>query len=520
MAKFIDCRSNQLPEFTAEVCIVGLGAAGATLATQLDAKGVETIVIEAGAENIESQTQDLYAMSQTGVPYYDMTSCRLRYLGGTTNHWGGFCRANDPIDYLGRRDLGIPAWPFDFEHIRPYFVEAATLLGLTEEGFDPYHQAAKRQVPKKQLLEEHSDLLTTKVFQISRNRNFFREVQIPKLATSGTADVLLNANVVHIQLSDDGRRVVKITAKTMNGRTFDIRAKRFVLAAHAVENARLLLASNDVAKDGIGNGSDHVGRYFMEHPHIHSGVMIPTGKFPGFYNYDQMRRVNLNANLGLTEKAMRAEGVLQYYCRFNPVYSREQTAEAIRDLKSSFWEPGDLDALKSLGELVSNVPDSLRFVQSRRSPEKAVPVLYNLEHRIEQSPNPSSRIQLLDEKDALGMRKAVLSWQLSDLDIMTFQRGQKVIVDELTRLGMGRFELSEIDRTLVESEVAGHYHHIGTTRMSTDATQGVVDADCRVHGVENLYVSGSGVFPTSGYSGPTMMIVAMAIRLSQHLHRQ
>ena len=100
---------------------------------------------------------------------------------------------------------------------------------------------------------------------------------------------------------------------------------------------------------------------------------------------------------------------------------------------------------------------------------------------------------------------------------MTFQRGQKVIVDELSRLGVGRFELSEIDRTLVESEVAGHYHHIGTTRMSTNAREGVVDANCRVHGVENLYVSGSGVFPTSGYSGPTMMIVAMAIRLSQHL---
>ncbi len=514
---FIDARRQPVPT-DADVCIVGLGAAGTALATRLAARGVDVFVVESGAHAVEGATQSLYAMAQTGVRYYDMTSCRLRFVGGTTNHWGGYCRENDPIDYRGRRELGVPAWPFDEAHIRPYVVEAAGWLGLTEAGFDPAHQVAQRGLPADTLIERRSPLLSTKVFQIAQNRRL-RATHIPPLAGHDRVRVVTHANVVHLQLAGDGtrRRLSHVVVRTLDGGEFRVRSRRFVLAAHAVENARLLLASDDVDRAGIGNAHGHVGRYFMEHPHLFSGLMVPTRSFPNFYSADVMKRLHLNANLGLTEAALREHGILQYYCRFNPVYHLHRTADALRGLKRGFWRPADLDAIRHLGTLVSNVPDSLRYARSRVAPDSAAPIFYRLEHRIEQSPNPDSRITLADDRDSVGVRRAVLHWALSDLDLATFRRGQQIVVGELTRLGMGRFDAPEITRERIEADAAGHYHHIGTTRMATNPRDGVVDADGKVHGVDNLYVAGSGVFPTAGYSGPTMMIIALAIRLAEHL---
>lgn len=517
MTQFIDARTATLSEpVHADVCIVGAGAAGITLAANLADSGLKVIMLESGAREIEGATQDLYEAEQTGIPYYDMTSCRLRFFGGTTNHWGGYCRENDPIDYAGRPDLGVPAWPLSYDQIAPYVTQAAKQLGLTREGFDPHLQAARHGFSDKDLLESHSDDFVSKVFQISVRRRF-QELYADTLAKQTNVDLYLNANVTQLNVNPQGNRIDGLTVRALGRPPFQVKAKRYVLAAHAVENARLLMAADEVVPGGLGNKSGQLGRNFMEHPYVESGLLFPSPSFPRFYDADTLGRLHLNANLSFSEKAMRREGMLQYYCRFRPLYGYEESLKALSTLKSGFWAPADMRTLDAVGTVLRQPTESARLVASRAGLMRPKPIAFLLDHRIEQSPNPDSRITLSSERDELGVRKVVLHWSLSDLDCHTFAKGQEVTIRELTRLQAGRFEAPPLTPALVRAHAKGHYHHIGTARMAASERDGVVDVNTKVFGMANLYVAGSAIFPTSGYSGPTMMVIAFAIRLAEHL---
>jgi len=503
----------------ADVCIVGAGAAGITLAANLATTGLHVLLLEGGGERISGESQSLYLAEQTGLPYFDLTACRLRYFGGTTNHWGGYCRENDPIDYERREAQGLPGWPIGHAEIAPYVARAAGQLGLAPAGFAPRpHFERHRQGPGDRLLDDLSDQFETKVFQLSR-RLRFQELYSEQLREAAKVQVLLHANAVHLGLNRAGNRVELLSVVGQGQRRFQVQASHFVLAAHAVENARLLLLSDDVQRQGIGNAHDQVGRYFMEHPHVVNGLFFPSEGFPAIYGMDRLQRVGLNANLSLSREAMLRQGILQYYCRFVPLYDFDRTAEAVRQVADGFWEPMDLRMLRALSRVTRRPLESLRFGAYRAGLTQPRPVAYSLDHRIEQAPNPESRVTLSDQRDALGLRRARLHWVLNDTDYRTFELGQQTIVAELTRLGMGRFKAARLTRDAVDAGVFGHYHHIGTTRMGVDARNSVVDADCRVHGVGNLHVAGSSIFPSSGYSGPTMMLIAFAIRLAERLAR-
>ncbi|OGB04488.1 MAG: hypothetical protein A3E25_17965 [Burkholderiales bacterium RIFCSPHIGHO2_12_FULL_69_20] len=518
MAVFDD--SSQVQDgavLDADLCIVGAGAAGITLAANLAATKLRVLLLEGGGERMSGESQGLYQAEQTGLDYFDLTACRLRYFGGTTNHWGGYCRENDPIDYERRPDVGLPGWPLTHADVAPYVDRAAVQLGLDPEGFSPKPHFARHSQAGDRLLEDLSDQFETKVFQLSK-RLRFQELYADQLRDSSNTHVLLNANVVHLALNQAGTSVAHLQVRGAGGRRrFRGRAKRFVLAAHAIENARLLLLSDDVQRSGIGNGHDQVGRYFMEHPHVVNGLFFPSPRFPAIYGMDRLQRVGLNANLGLSRSSMTRQRILQYYCRFVPVYDFDRSADAVKRVADGFWEPMDLRMLKALSRVTQRPLEALRFGAYRAGVLQPRPVAYSLDHRIEQAPSPESRITLSDAKDALGLRRARLHWQLNDIDYRTFDVGQQTVMAELSRLGMGQFKAARLGREAVDAGVFGHYHHIGTTRMGTSPTGSVVDTNCRVHGVDNLFMAGSSVFASSGYSGPTMMLIAFAIRLAEHL---
>lgn len=517
MSRRIDARVDEMPQhIEADICIVGGGAAGVTIASNLNGKNIKIVLLESGSSEMEGQTQQLYSMKQTGLQYFDMTTCRLRYFGGTTNHWGGYCRENDRIDYRGRPEKGVPKWPVGYDEIKPYVNRAAAFLGLDLDAFDPSVMARKFNLDDSQIIDKSNPVFETKLFQISRKLKI-HELYSDELAENDSLDLVFNANVTNIRMSDDGRYVRRIEARAIGRPHFNVTAKIFVLAAHAVENARLLLASDDVISGGIGNENGHVGRYFMEHPQVVSGVMVPTKKFPQLYNYEWARRNNINANLSFTSDVMQREGMLQYYCRFDPVYGYEHISTSATYLKNEFWSPGDIDALAALGAVFGDIPNSFRYARSRVTGSPASPLAFKLDHRIEQAPNYNSYIKLSNEVDAVGVRKAVLNWELNDTDYHTFARGQEVLIREFEKDGLAKFQAPELTPELINRSVKGHYHHIGTTRMSDDARTGVVDRHCRVHGVDNLYVAGSAIFPTAGYSGPTMMIIAFSMRLAEHI---
>jgi|TARA_R110002020_G_scaffold47754_17_gene136263 choline dehydrogenase-like flavoprotein len=515
---FQDARAAPLPDvLRCKICIVGAGAAGLTLARSLAETTDGIMLIESGGHDMDGETQLLYSGQQLGLDYHDLLACRLRYFGGTTNHWGGYCRANDPIDYEGRPDLNLPAWPFGVETLMPYVADIGTVLGIRADHFDPDVVLREKGLDPGLLPDAESNIIQTKLFQLATTLRLgpkYRE----DIAANPRITPYTNLNVTHVQLNDAGTAVRHLDCATLDGKTTRIEADTFVLCCHAIENARLLLASNDVQTPGIGNASDHVGRYFMDHIYIRASRFIPTQTFPMLYDRQVLSKHHLNANLSFTDDYMRAEQMPQYYCRFNPHYVSDTTRDSMTHLRRDMMKPGDLDFLEDLRQITTELPDVFRS-SSRRFRDYVLPSYFTLEHRLEQTPNPASRIVLSDRKDALGNRIADLDWQLHDLDIQAFQRGQDIVALEMERLGYGVMEREEITRAVVEDRVTGHYHHIGTTRMSETAAEGVVDGDCKVHGIDNLFIGGSSTFPTAGYSGPTMMIMAMALRMANHLRQ-
>lgn len=517
MSGFVDARADGHPELIrGNICVIGAGAAGITLARKLAETHSGILLIEAGGLDIDGRTQALYAGRQLGLRYFDLASCRLRYFGGTTNHWSGYCRANDPIDYEGRPELGLPAWPFGHEALAPYILEAGRSLGIEPDAFDPAGVISRAGVPATQMADPHSQILQTKIFQLAS------EIRLGKtwrdtISSSPNLTAWLNLNITHVQLNPEASQVSHLEAATTTGKTYRIEARQFVLCCHAIENARLLLASNDVMAPGVGNAHDHVGRYFMDHTHVVASRFIPSEGFPLLYDRGYAMRHRLNANLSFTDDFLRREGMLTYYCRFEPHYVDEETETALQNLVWNFRKPGHLDYLADVARVATDLGGAGRMELSRRGIRHYQPAFYRLDHRLEQAPNPDSRVVLSDRRDALGNLIADLDWRLNDHDVDSFRKGQTAIGRELAALGYGRIEEEEITRDLVESRVQGHYHHVGTTRMSAAPEMGVVDADCRVHGIANLHIGGSSVFPTAGYAGPTMMIIAMALRQADHL---
>ncbi|WP_372072190.1 GMC oxidoreductase [Tistrella mobilis] len=413
----------------------------------------------------------------------------------------------------------MPKWPVGHAEIAPYIAKAAEQLGISSKFFDPHAIFENRGVPVDELVDRKSEILQTKVFQIAQDIRLGPKYH-DELGASPNLRIYHHLNLTQVRLTSNGKEVSHLDCATLNGRKVQVRAKIFALCCHAIENARLLLTSNDVMNVGIGNAHDHVGRYFMDHTHIFASRFIPSPEFPAAYDRMYADLFHLNANVGFTDDFIRKEKLLQYYCRFNPVYMDPRTREAMGYVRDGFMAPGNFAYLRDVATMLGEVGGVARFSLSRTNLRHIQPDYYELEHRLEQAPNPDSRVVISDRRDALGSLIADLDWRILDEDVRSFKLGQERIASEFAALGYGRVELEEITRDLVESRVAGHYHQIGTTRMSDAPEDGVVDRNQRVHGVGNLYIGGSSVFPTAGYSGPTMMIVGFTIRLAEHIEKQ
>lgn len=513
---FIDSNRYKFPtNIKTNICIIGAGAAGITLARNL--KNVDDVLlIESGDFNLSGSTQALYEGASTALPYFDLLTCRLRYFGGTTNHWGGYCRPNDPIDYEGRASLGLPKWPIDEHILAPFIDKAAKELGLEYDFFDNKELFEKHNIEQEELIDSKGNDLYTKVFQLTKMTRF-AQIYKDELSKQDNLRIFMNLNVTHMQLDTRGGKVISVNCKTLQGKEVTIEAEEFIIASHAIENARLLLNSNDVQKTGLGNQNDHVGRYFMDHIHIKATKLIPSQNFPFIYDRNVLGDMKLNANISFTDDYIRRKNILQYYCRFMPIYTENQVVDSIKDIKSKINEPFSGALFEDLKVVLNDFSGATNHFLSHFRLLQPTPKYYYLDQRIEQAPNANSRVVISSKKDSLGVPLANLEWNLNEHDYRTFKIGQEKIIKELSAVGAGRFIIEDITPELVDARVAGHYHHIGTTRMSDSAENGVVDVNCKVHGIDNLYIAGSSVFPTAGYSGPTMMIVALSLRLAEYL---
>jgi choline dehydrogenase-like flavoprotein len=501
-----------------DVCIVGAGAAGITLALELDGTPSTVCVLESGGLDYDFATQSLAAGKNVGMPYYDLIAARLRFLGGTTNHWAGLCRPLDALDFERREAVANSGWPIARADLDGYYVRAHEYCKLGDYNYDPLFWAT----PDAPLLPMDGGPFRTAIKL--QNPVRFGRVYRDRLQASRNVQLFLSANATNVETTGNGAAVSRVHARTLAGKEIRVSAKHFVIAAGAVENARILLSSNRVRPRGIGNDHDLVGRYFMEH------LMVPNAEIQfasprtnlSLYAGAKRDGFDVVGYLTLAPEVLRREE-LHNICASVKIGALSQNMDKSEDgIASAFaiWNsikegrvPHTLD--KHVANVLSDLDRIVIFSYERafeRASDIAAVTLV-----VEQAPNPSSRVKLADDVDSLGMRRAELDWQLGDGERRTVKRFSELLGLEMGRTGLGRVRLLEAGENGWWAGQQGAWHHMGTTRMHSDPVKGVVNADCRVHDTGNLYIAGSSVFTTGGFTNPTLTIVALAVRLADHL---
>jgi len=516
-----------------DVCIVGAGAAGISLARELSRLGHRVCLLESGGLDFDNQTQALFEGKNIGFDYYELAHSRLRFFGGTTNIWGGRCALLDNIDFEARDWVPFSGWPFARSELEPWYRAAHQQLELGEFNYE--HRVWETLDVTEDPLP--SERISARLWRFDETSERFAHARCDDLINSERVSVCLHANVVHLQATDDAAHLRHLVIRTLSGPEHQLSARVFVMAAGGIENARLLLCSRDVEPAGIGNRHDQVGRYFMEHPHgrigrIHTNKPFelwealqkrfpPSGPplAPVLRLSDQAQRSQRSLNSALTFKLQRApeKGVsldkrlyLRLKYELNPTNRGRAAHHAFRALKK--W-----------------IHKTVRSRIERWRANRGTTALYAIV-RAEQAPNPASRVVLSDQLDAFGRPLADLDWRLNAQDKASVVALGQTLDEELQRLGVGHLALSDwltdednlrwpVDPTVSNHPIGG-YHHMGTTRMSESSATGVVDGHCRVHDYSNLYIAGSSVFPTGGWANPTLTIIALCLRLAAHLDEQ
>lgn len=520
----VDTRSLENgTQIRADICIVGGGPVGIAIARSFAGSATTVCLIESGGWNWEKRLQALYSGHSVGHQYFALQYARVRHFGGSSNQWGGFCRPFDAIDFEPRDWLPYSGWPLDLADLESYYREAETLCEINQGGY-----AAQGWFPPEQkLLTLDAREWRSLVWQLSP-RTRFGERHRRDLEVAANCRVYLHANVTEVLVSDNGAEVIGLEARTLDREAvFGIRAQRYVLACGGLENPRILLASNRLMRQGVGNQNDRVGRFFMEHPHIYGATLKlneaaasrigrPYFNFTKSPNGDRFRGL-----INLTDQFQRQYRLTNvdfsfYRERFPGTPSAAAAVRLWQALeRHGLPEKPLTDVVTALRDLPSVGRTGLRwFGLLGGTPKRLL-----IRSSCEQAPNPDSRVTLERECDALGMPRLVLNWRFSEIDRRSIEFAYRRFADALAQAGLGSVSLGRwVDEDgLNSSEFEGGYHHMGTTRMSDDPRTGVVDRDCRVHGMTNLYIAGSSVFATSGCANPMLTTIALALRLATHL---
>ncbi len=504
----IDARTLEINTLIeGDVCIIGAGAAGISMAMDWIGTGHTVILLEGGGFDYEAAQQERYRGENIGQRYFPLETSRLHYFGGTTGHWAGFCSVMDPLDFKVRDWVPHSGWAFDRATLDPFYARAQPILELGPYNYDPSYWEA--QDPEVIRLPLDESKVYTKMWQFSPPTRFGTHYR-DTVVQAENLHLYTYANVVDIEANQGVSHVERVHLRTLDGKTHTVQARHYVLACGAIQNARLLLASNKQMPQGLGNAHDLVGRFFMEHLEIVSGALfIVPGTSMKMYRW-KYSETRARGELAISEAQQREQGILNCTLSLWPGVPAE-----VRD-RIETWDPARFRSPRRRG----GNPTS-----SAPSPKPTEEVLqYSLNARLEQAPNPNSRIVLSTKKDATGVPRANLDWQLLPIDKQSIRTTCRLIGEEVGRIGVGRLQmldwLQDPDDTVWPRFLAAGWHHMGTTRMHTDPKQGVVDADCKVHGIDNLYTAGSSAFTTASTINPTLTLVALTLRLSDHIKAQ
>jgi len=527
-----------------DLCVVGTGPVGMAMALEFERLGREVLVLESGGtEAAAATTEASRAVILTPKTHAPMAETVHRALGGASWTWGGRCVPYDDVDFARRDFVADAHWPFGHDEIRPWYTPAAEFMVSGSDKFT---------APYKQKLGH--DLTFDCLERWVRQREVIL-VHREHLLASPQIKLSLNSTVTDLNLSADGERVESLSV-AMPGGVRTVKARRIVLAMGGVETTRLLLHVQQRWPDHFGGADGALGRYYMGHL---AGILanIHFDKRPAFDDLDfsvdeygtyRRRRLVLTEEAQLRNKVLNTvfwpdNPYFQDPSHRNGAISFVYLTLAFRPLGKRFISEGIRKALTGTEEVqwgahIRNVllggpraaRDLYRILRDRflRSPKKpgflveSATNSYPLKYHAEQIPTRDSRITIGDETDDFGLPRAVIDFRYADQDIDSVVRSHTLLDEALRANGLGRLEYLYPPEKLAEkafAQAADGYHQVGTTRMGTDPAASVVDPDLKVHGVENLFVASSSVFPTSGQANSTFLAVAFGIRLAHHLSK-
>ncbi|WFS03308.1 GMC oxidoreductase [Rhizobium tumorigenes] len=509
-----------------DVCIIGSGPAGSTIARELSNSGLRVTLLESGQQqrcNDADRLDDIESVGRQRAS--DQWAVRNRILGGSSHTWGGRCAPFDAIDFEPRSWIERSGWPFDLHHITPYLDRSAGHLGLAYgSGYndEAFWNLAGKKPPTESL---DSSKLLPFFWQFSRDSKESYPFEYMRFGrhlveqVGNNVSIVTGATVSQIRLREDGERVDRVDFFARNGERRSVRASFVILCAGGIENARILLNSDSPNSRGIGNDRDQVGRYLMDHLRgpVASFSVKGTASLQRRFGRYNVHGHLFRAGFRLSPEVQKQERLLNCAAWLGEVFAEDDPWISLRRVLSR-----ERKTAADFRNILSNSAFIVRGLKEYFLDKNGVPrklKALNLECMVEQLPDPDSRIRLSDKKDRFGKRLPQLDWRVHAEESHTMRRMAHLTVEQFARLRLPAPELEPwvLDNAEMPATFVDVAHPTGTTRMSNNRSEGVVDSDSRVHGIGGLYICGSSVFPTAGHCNPTQMIVAMAIRLADHV---
>jgi GMC oxidoreductase len=542
-----------------DVCIVGAGAAGITTALELAIPDINTLLLEAGGLRQTKGSQatlregsdpvlPMPTLGGTKGTHPPLDTVRQRRLGGTTGSWGGRCIPLDPIDFEQREYLADSGWPVTRSDLDPYYRRAQSYCEV--KAFEYSRDLALPGGPNFLLHGDmHSALTDDKLLRYSRPTDFGKRYR-GRLDRSRHTRVLYHANVLRVELDPGGTEVSRAVVATAPGREFLVEARIFILAGGGLETTRLVLASRRHSQKPMGDGDASIGHYYMTHLDGFVGSLRFSGPDPrpaysfelshdGVYcrrliclNDQTLRNeglLNFSAVLYMPdpEDATHGDGLLSAYALAKRTLYRARLGFKSRrfgmDRVAPFtvW-PHARNIARDPGHLVGF---GVTWAKDRWFADRKLPAFlirpksgeYRFLFSAEQSPSHSNMVGLSADQDGFGVPRLTVRWRVSSDDHASVVRALALVGSEIRRLGIGTTSAPSSPDELADAIGGGFLggtHAMGTLRMSSSPRVGVVDQQCRLHGIRNLFVASSAVFPTGGFAAPTLTIVALAIRIA------
>lgn len=550
--------ATQLPKqttLTAEVAVVGTGPAGIPLALELADAGHQVLLVESGGKSYCSKIQRLADTVGDDPAHAPMSLATRRQVGGTSNLWSGRCLPFDPIDFEPREMVGEARWPVSHSELEKYFGRACEWLKCGQPTFDVRQVSGLK---RKWIIPgwPGGDISETALERWSLPTNFGR-LYGRRLDSSPLLTLATKLTCTEIVCSPDEHKVEHLVAQTLEGNKVQIRAKYYVIAAGSLGSTRLLFVSNRHHPGGIGNHSGHLGRWYMGHlgaiisrAHFNTPAEQTAYEFErdpeGAYlrrrftfSHDFMVENNLPnlamwiENPDFSDASHEDEKLSLLYLILASPFGRYVIAESIRLSKVESEDP--VSMWLHIRNVLRRLPSAAWFAmtfgyQRMFKPGRKVPGfiapnrsnIYPIYYQAEHLPSWDSYITPTSETDALGMPRMRTHMRFGDEDIGHAIRAHEHFDRYLRRSGLGRLEYlcDDLEASLRKQQLGhGGYHQAGTTRMSERPEDGVLDPNLAVHGFEDLFVASGSAFPTSGQANSTFMIVVLALRLADHLHR-